>query len=42
MVIITDNAKYNGFGVSCKGRCDGLSTATIVANEPYKIYLDDV
>jgi gliding motility-associated-like protein len=36
----TDNTSYNGFGVSCKGECNGKVTWTVNANEPYVITLD--
>lgn len=35
-----DNSSFNGFGVRCKGECNGKVTATIVANEPYVITMN--
>lgn len=37
-----NNNKYNGFGIKCKGECNGSITAEIIANPPYKVFLDNV
>lgn len=35
-----DSTQYNGYGIKCKGECNGFINATIQANKPYKVYLD--
>lgn len=40
--LTADNNKYNGYGVKCKGDCNGSISATVNANLPYKAYLDNV
>ena len=36
-----DLTTYNGFGVKCKGECNGKVTAVIDANDPYEIFMND-
>ncbi len=42
-IYITDIAisDFNGFGVECNGDCTGTVDATIVANPPWQVYLND-
>ena len=40
-VVVKVNTKlYNGFGVACNGDCNGQISADIIANVPWKVYLD--
>jgi gliding motility-associated-like protein len=40
VVVNVNTQQYNGFGVRCAGDCNGLITASVVANIPYKVFLN--
>lgn len=41
MDVIVDNKKYNNYGIKCNGECNGFIDATINANVPWEVFLDE-